>query len=646
MRRMRHRSPGSRRSARPILARASLVIMIALCGLLGGVIAWPIVRTAYYGRLARSPDETTRLNALNILSGLSLRDPDAAAVWMDAALREQAVGSPETRALVDRMAVWALERSDTVQSVAMHRLSDADNTAFLVVSEWLSRSGDWNPPRVGWRFLVRRERLRFANPDPPTRQAALRKTADYGRPAGPFLGEVVESAMADPDELVRLEAVRAAARCLEDDALTHFMAGGYVDASDDVRREAVLFASARGLALPANLLSDPAALVREAAAWAFGSKVAPTPALVRLVLEDADPGVRAMAVWAIGRQPSPPDAAPAALIGAAQSADPLLASRVLVAGGRQGWADVVEQVLAGDPLPADEAGPAALYALGRCSDLDAAASVQDVLETGLDSGNGALVAAACEALAALGDRSAAPLLHDLAFEETDQPMVQYAAAASALALDPAVGAEALLHLLDHPSDVIRDLAALRLAAATDPPVAALSALLVQGNERSRASAALTLAFAGRADLAIEGRPLQEWLADRTDPKSNRLEDRWKPHGYYLCARLVLGNRSVRDALDPFIRNANFPRVGLYAALLHAGDTLPMDLLLTRPGRLDVESFLRDARFIEVIRRYHPEAPTFDWFEDEPLRRWQTDRLREYWRVRKGQGESGIANREL
>jgi hypothetical protein len=306
---------------------------------------------------------------------------------------------------------------------------------------------------------------------------------------------------------------------------------------------------------------------------------------------------------------------------------------------------VVEQVLAGGAIPAGEPEVAAVYALGRCAELEPAESVRNVLEAGWDTGNGALIAVACEALAVLGDGSVLPLMHDIAFEETDQPMVQYVAAASALALDPAVGAEALLHLLDHPSDVICDLAALRLAAAAEPPVAALSDLLVQGNERSRASAALALAFAGRADLAVEGRPLKEWLADRTDPKSGRHEDQWKPHGYYLCARLVLGDRSVRDALDPFIRNANFPRIGLYAALLHAGDTLPMDLLLTRPGRLDVESFLRDARFIEIIRRYHPEAPTFDWFEDEPIRRWQIGRLREYWRVRKARGEPGIANRE-
>jgi len=597
MRRIRHRTADSHRSPRPILARASLVIMIAICGMLGGVIAWPIVRPAYYGRLARSSDETTRLNALNILSGLSLRDPEAAAVWMDAALREQAVGSPETRALVDRMAVWALERSDTVQSVAMDRLSDADNTAFLVVSEWLSRSGAWHPPRVGWRLLVRRERLRLANTDAATRQAALRKIADYGRPAGSFLDGVFEFALADSDELVRLEAVRAAARCLEDDALTRFLSGGYADSSDDVRREAVLFASARGHAIPADLLSDPAAPVREAAAWALGSRVAPAAELPRLVSDDDDPGVRAMAVWAIGRQPGPPDAVPAALVGAAQSADPLLASRVLVAAGRQGWADVVEQVLAGGPIPAGETEVAAVYALGRCAKLEPAESVRNILEAGWDTGNGALIAVACEALAVLGDRSVLPLMHDIAFEETEQPMVQYAAAASALALDPAVGVELLLHLLDHPSDVICDLAALRLAAAADPPVAALSDLLVHGNERSRASAALALAFAGRADVALEGRPLKEWLADRTDAKSDRLEEQWKPHGYYLCARLVLGDRSVRDALDPFIRNANFPRVGLYAALLHAGDTLPMDLLLTRPGRLDVESFLRDARFI-------------------------------------------------
>ncbi|MBN1513169.1 MAG: HEAT repeat domain-containing protein, partial [Phycisphaerae bacterium] len=515
--------------------------------------------------------------------------------------------------------------------MATERLPEADNVAFLVLSDWLSRAGTWRSPRVEWSLLVRRERLRLANADAQTRISAVQKLADYGRPANPHLDGVFESIASDADESVRQHAMLAAACCLEDKPLTIFLSTGYADSSAGVRREAVLSASARGLAVPASLLSDPAASVREAAAWTLGWRptAEASPALIHLVAGENDPLARAMAVWAIGCQPTPPDGASAALIEAAKSGDPVLTSRVFVAAGRQRWAEVVEQILAGGPVPVGDAEPAAVYALGRCPELDPAVFVQGVLESGWDSGNGALITAACEALAVLGDRSVLPLMHDLAFEETDQPMVQYVAAASALALDPAVGAEALLHLLDHPSDVICDLAALRLAAATDPPVAALAELLVQGDERSRASAALALAFAGRADLAVEGRPLREWLADRTDPKSDRLEDQWKPHGYYLCARLVLGDRSVRDALDPFIRNASFPRIGLYAALLHAGDTLPMDLLLTRSGRLDVESFLRDARFIEIIRRHYPEAPTFDWFEDEPIRRWQTDRLREY-----------------
>ncbi len=647
MRTTRRRSPGSPRSPRPILARASLLIMVALCGLTGGLIAWPAVRVAYYARMAGDPNDTTRMNALNILSALSLQDSATAAVWLDAILREQTIGTPETRALVDKMAVWTLERSSIVQSVALGRLPAADNTAFLVLAEWLSRAGTWHPPRVDWESLSRRERLRLTSPDPATRLAAVRKLADYGRPAGPFLAEVLPSALGDPDESVRLHAVCAATLCLEEQSLSPLLTACYTDTSEGVRRQAVLFASARGLAIPVRLQNDPAASVREAVAWALGRLPTPDagPALVRLLEKENDPGVRAMAVWAIGRRSTSEEGARAVLVDAAGAGDSLSLARGLVAAGRCRWAGEVEQMLAGDPVLSGEAELAAAYALGRCSERGGTAAVQNLLETGLDSGNGALVAIACEALAALGDVSALPLMLDLACDATDQPMVQYVAAASALKLNPSAGQQALLHLLDHPSDVICDLAALQLAEADEPPLAALRDLLVLGNERSRASAALALAFAGRADVSIEGRPLSEWLADRTDPESDRHEDRWKPHGYYLCARLALGDRGVREKMDPFIRNASFPRIGLYATLLHAGDPLPLDLLLTRPGRLDVESFLRDARFIEIIRRYDPDAPTFDWFEDEPLRRWQIDRLREYWRVRREWGASAIANRD-
>jgi hypothetical protein len=96
--------------------------------------------------------------------------------------------------------------------------------------------------------------------------------------------------------------------------------------------------------------------------------------------------------------------------------------------------------------------------------------------------------------------------------------------------------------------------------------------------------------------------------------------------------VVLGDAAARDALDPFIRNENFPRLGLYAALLRAGDMLPMDLLLARESNVNVESFLRDARFIEIVREHFPDAPSFEWFEDKDLRRWQVDRLRDWWSI--------------
>jgi len=204
-----------------------------------------------------------------------------------------------------------------------------------------------------------------------------------------------------------------------------------------------------------------------------------------------------------------------------------------------------------------------------------------------------------------------------------------------------------VRLLDSEADAVSNLAAIQLGRFKDPPLNRLGLQLIDGTERARASAALALAFAGADDADVDGDRFDEFLRRRTDPDSDLHEDAWKLHGYYLCARLVLANRGdasrsgaadesdVRERLDIFIRNVNFPRVGLYAALMDVGDPLPMNLLLRRESTIDLESFLRDARFIEIIRHEYPAAPTFEWFEDRALRRWQIDRLREWWALQAG-----------
>jgi len=613
--------------------------MVALCGLLGGVIAWPALRGVWYLRQARSPETAKRLQAINILAALCARDPTIAPDLIGVVLDERRVGTPESRRVVDRMAVWAAERCPGIVGQLTRRLDSVDDETYLHIADLLRETGDWRRPARTFEQLAKREVLRMRSEEPATRLGALQALADLGPGVSDVVADAVTPWLRDPFVEVRQAVVRTASICLDDRTVHPALQRAMADAAGAVRTEAVLRSGLRDIETPVERLLDGDAQVRQAAAWAMGMHPAPpaAEALLRVACTDSDAAVRGMAVWSLGRQAAPPLSPPVEFLAQACAGDAILAARVMIAAGRIGWAGLLYESFRLNAQPAErEAAVAAVFACGRIpagtGERDVVVrSLRSVVEESLRSGRGELAAAACEALAALGDRPFAPVLRDIAAQIDDEPMLQYAAAVAALRLDESLGTEALTGLLRSDKDEISDLAAIRLGELSRPPIEVLAGMLGDADERSRASAALALGFAGAMDADVAGERFDEFLRRRTNPESDAYERAWKPHGYYLCARLLLGD-AVREQLDPFIRNESFCRVGLYAALLRAGDSLPMDLLLARDSTIDVESFLADARFIEIVAARFPKAPSFEWFEDRPLRLWQTERLRDWWAI--------------
>ena len=112
------------------------------------------------------------------------------------------------------------------------------------------------------------------------------------------------------------------------------------------------------------------------------------------------------------------------------------------------------------------------------------------------------------------------------------------------------------------------------------------------------------------------------------------EPEWKPRGYYLCSRLILGDESVRGELEVFEVNEHFPRIAIYVAFLQAGDTSPLDLILGNGGETNPQALgiLRDMRFGEIILRYVPDAPLINWHDPPAQRADQMERLAKWWTI--------------
>ncbi len=300
-------------------------------------------------------------------------------------------------------------------------------------------------------------------------------------------------------------------------------------------------------------------------------------------------------------------------------------------------ARVIESLRSGD-YDARLQAMARVGYLGEISDDEKShlvTELKEIVDQGLSTGNGGLAGGALEAIAALGDRRYVPVMLDVAAGFSDQPMLRLMAARAASRLDAEAGGQALINLFGQESDVVRDLAAITLCRLEHPAVLeGLKSELYSTELEVRGPAALALALRNDPDLAVRDRTLIELLTKRTTLlKDNPLaEPEWKPRGYYLCSLLILGDDSVRDLLDVFEMNEHFPRIAIYIARLHSGDTSPLDLVLSDGTYSDHSrmEFLRDLRFGEIIAAYVPEAPRVAWSDSLHHREAQVKTLARWW----------------
>ena len=312
-------------------------------------------------------------------------------------------------------------------------------------------------------------------------------------------------------------------------------------------------------------------------------------------------------------------------------------TRLSAPGPRAEAARVLESLRGGD-YDARLQAMAHVENLGEISDAAKSrliAALKKAVDEGLSMGNGGLAGGALEAIAALGDRRFVPVMVDAAAGFVDQPMLRFMAARAASRLDAEVGGQALMNLFGQESDVVRDLAAVSLSRLNHPAVLAGLTLELYSTElEARGPAALALALRNDPDLIVRDMTLSELLTKRTTLlKDNPLaEPEWKPRGYYLCSRLILGDDSVRSELDVFEMNEHFPRIAVYIALLHSGDTSPLDMILGRGAYPDQQrmEFLRDMRFAEIIAAYVPDAPRVAWSDSPPQRQAQVKTLARWW----------------
>ncbi|MCH8854416.1 MAG: HEAT repeat domain-containing protein [Planctomycetes bacterium] len=264
-------------------------------------------------------------------------------------------------------------------------------------------------------------------------------------------------------------------------------------------------------------------------------------------------------------------------------------------------------------------------------------ALRAAVEEGLSTGNGGLAGSGLQAIAQLGDSRYLPLMLDVAAGFADQPMLRFVAARAASRLDPDSGGQALVNLFTQDSDVVRDLAAITVSRLDDPGILSrLKSELFSPDLEARGPAALALALRNQPALDIGDSTLLGLLTQRTTLLADNphAEPEWKPRGYYLCARLILGDASAGGDLEIFELNESFPRIAVHLALLHSGDSSPLDLILRSDGHSDEQrmALLRDMRFGEIIAQYVPEAPRLEWSATLDTRRTQLDTLTKWWAI--------------
>ncbi len=622
-----------------VLRRVAVVLLIATVGLLGGTLATPTLRKHYYLRRLDHAEPAARLEAMNQVAGIAKRDKSAAAPLVKALLAERDRTDGIARDAVERVAVWSIERCDGVHQRVDEFLGAADDSRFALLADWLAQAGRWTPEHREVADLARRAVLGLSAPDPQRRLAALAALEGLGPAAGPFVGEVLPSLLDDPAEPVREAVVAAASVCLDSTtAVGTVLLPALADQAGAVRRAAVI---SLGMVKPSALadrvhrgLTDRDESVLEALLWSLRQTPAGGDLALAAASHSATP-VRRMAAYSLGFAPIPEAAAVETLNGLRKDPDLLVAARSLIALGRRGVElDDLSALIESTGSDAADVRLAAVYALGRCGAGDrriAVARLRRMLSEALQAGEVTLAAAVMESLARLGDTPFVPVMLDVVEEFADQPMLQYAAACAARALDADAGADALLEMCGAESDEVRELAAFRISRLAAPPVERLCWALDVGGDPLRGGAALALACSGTCRAAPD-QPLAPWLRARLDPSNPLFEPSWQVRANYLCAALICGEEDARRDLDGYLLNANVSRMGLYVALLETGETSPLDLLLAEPAAVDPMSFIRAARFAEVLAHYFPQAPGLLWVEDAEMCRFQTQRLRDWWRV--------------
>jgi hypothetical protein len=660
------------------LIRLAIVGAVVASALLAGSHWTPAVRSWYWQRELDSATAADRLEAANRLAGLARTDPALLDPLLPALLNLLRDEDPAVRLRAMVIARWTLDEVPAATDAWAGRLATLDDADFHLFVRQLRGTSLWSTDTIPLDQRLRYERDRLASPDAKERIAALRSLARAGPATLEQAREAVLSAVDDADAdvaVAALEVVRGATADLRHEALARAVNGPPAARA----RAALLLGVESDATTPAwflRMLNDEATEVRIAALWTagrLGDGVSQGDLERRVTDDDLTVEERTMAAWATAgpgmlrreAEESPPDVLPRDPDTQAFPPPVLLrmlhadrarqrshfSPRVLLSLVQESDPDVAHAaalLLAvptlssspSSPTPSDRGDETATTDDARTPEIRSAdardelrAAILDRLGSALADGDARDVALFVHALGAAADRAVAPLLADLAAREDLAPMIRLTATEALAVTDSAGSTDLMLDLLAVESAVVRDLTAFKLGQLDDPPVDLLQASLDAELPLVRGGASLALAKAARRGRLPEPGQLDRLLARRLDPEDESWEPREEIRAYYLCARLLLGEATVRPDLDLYLLNENFSRVAIFGTLIQAGDEEVLDLLLLRsPGPLDAASLLWDARLNEIIGDRLPNAPRCTWYENGDWRARQFARLQDWWHI--------------
>jgi len=633
------------RTYRPARRLFSIAVT-ALAAVVVGMVVWPAARTRYYSARIDSDDPAVRARALEAVLPHAATDESLQRRLLEVltalARSDDGVGPAQARAA----AGWLFRNVPAFTHLAESRLAAAGEDTFGDLVRLMILGGRWDAASRSADQRARWLIHRYRTTQGIDRADVVRDTAKPGRAAARQLRPILGSALSDPDGHVRKAAVESVAILLDQDA-TDLLIRAADDAEPANRRAAVLMlaaVNARPRAFPVVTLrlSDPDPGVRQAAAWATaslsrGTQLPPTvrQRLVQMLTKDPSELVRAMAAVAargndhlIERFEHSQDVAVRARC--LRSLRPPLS--------QDHWDAILTALRS-------ERGywvvTAAAAAVGRCAPQPFPPRIREVLlrrlEQALQQDEDGLAAVCLCSLGRSQDRSVMGLLRDITTRLSSRPWVALAASRAAAGIDPAEGVRSLVSMLESRNDAVRVLAAVELAQLPDShrPRAELHRALRSPDEFLRSGAVLALALIGDRTAGPEV-DLPEYLRQRTDPTSPHLETRLPLRAYYLAARFMMGDASVRTDVRTLMARGQLPPAAACLALLTAKDPSGLDGPLldnTRmPPGFDARTFLCDDRFGDILAGILPRAPHVDWRSDPDLQTWQIDRLRAWWRV--------------